>query len=289
MSYESFKLDFVGIAESKSASTWIYKCLLEHPEICGYKKKEAHFFTRFYDKGIDWYVSLFEHCPDRAVIGEYTPGYMRNRKAAERLHKHFPNVKLIACLRNPLDRLVSKYNADYVSGKIYADIDEFVDNFKLDALLYYSHLSRFLELFPSKNILVLIYDDIAKDPAAFIQNIYRFLGVDDSFVPEAASKRVNLTSRDKFKYPAINRMVKRIHKTANRRKAGRIVVKTLKSVGGKNLLRFVLRHNRTKRQGEQPVRKIMPSQEKQDMVRQYCREDIQKLEKFLDRALNEWK
>ncbi len=41
----NFKVDFIGIGAQKAATSWIAKCLIEHPEICLAASKETHFFS----------------------------------------------------------------------------------------------------------------------------------------------------------------------------------------------------------------------------------------------------
>ncbi len=106
------KIDFIGIGAAKAASTWIFTCLNEHPEICSDSRKETNFFSRYYNykKGIKYYYSLFSHCSEDKIKGEFSPTYISSPQAPYLIYKHFPEVKLIACLRNPVDRAYSEYN-----------------------------------------------------------------------------------------------------------------------------------------------------------------------------------
>ena len=99
--------DFIGIGASKAASSWIFSCLKEHPEICVSSKKEINFFNKpyNYNKGIEHYKSFFKHCPKKSIKGEFTPNYINSTQVPQLIHKHFPNVKIIACLRNPIDKI----------------------------------------------------------------------------------------------------------------------------------------------------------------------------------------
>jgi len=56
---------------------------------------------------------------------------------------------------------------------------------------YLEHLQKFLALYPRESILILLYDDILKNPGAIIQEVYRFLQVDSSFVPPSMNVRIN--------------------------------------------------------------------------------------------------
>lgn len=103
--------DFIGIGVMKAATTWIFQCLVEHPDICGSSKKEIHFFDRpeNYKKGLEYYKAFFNNCSHDKVKGEYTPRYIFSKDAPELIYKNFLDVKIIACLRNPVDRAASHY------------------------------------------------------------------------------------------------------------------------------------------------------------------------------------
>ena len=52
-------------------------------------QKEINFFTWHYHVGLPWYLS--------------------HPEAPARIRQHFPDVKIIALLRNPIDRAYSQY------------------------------------------------------------------------------------------------------------------------------------------------------------------------------------
>jgi len=197
---DNFKIDFIGIGAQRCATSWIFKCLQEHSQICAFVKKEAAFFNDE-RKNFEWYKSLFGHCATTAIKGEYSPHYMHpeydpKQKTAERIKNTFPDVKIIACLRNPIERARSQYFLEKLRNK------ETAPTFKkailknhhkyIEAGFYYTLLKKYLELFPRENILILIYEDIRKSPIGFIQNIYSFLGVDSNFVPPSVNKKVSV-------------------------------------------------------------------------------------------------
>ena len=100
----NFQIDFVGIGAGKSATTWIYYCLKEHPQICCSSKKETAFFGKSwwewgggnYEKGMGWYETFFNHCPKDAIKGEFCTRYISDSDSPYLIKKHFPKVKIIA-------------------------------------------------------------------------------------------------------------------------------------------------------------------------------------------------
>ncbi|MGM0588333.1 MAG: sulfotransferase domain-containing protein [Bacteroidota bacterium] len=185
----------------KTASTWIYRCLKEHPEIFVTDRDASHFFTVNYYKGVEWYHSLYRDKVDEEVVFDTTPSYIRDEDAARRIYEYNPNAKLVFNLRNPIDRAFSHYWHEKHKGKINFEFSEAVlysgiGNFDLyqnwiKSGFYYKMIAKYLEYFGRDNVLILVYEDLKKDSVEFIQNIYRFSEVDDSFIPKSAQTVIN--------------------------------------------------------------------------------------------------
>jgi hypothetical protein len=212
------RIDFVGVGANKCGTTWIYKCLEEHPEICMGRPKEIHYFSskdntgrNVHSKGIDFYFSHFSHCESDRLIGEVGPKYFTDPHAAENIQQHFPDVKILISIRHPIDRALSGYNhqaSKYGEDRPYASFSDAVaDPAFLDKhIRYYDDLKRFFDRFPRENIYVGIYEQLKENPKEFIQDMYRFLGVDDTFVPPSVDVRYNAASQ---RYDTKNRAIKR--------------------------------------------------------------------------------
>lgn len=59
---------------------------------------------------MDYYLSHFESCNQEKVADEFTPRYLYDKDAVERIKKHLPNTKVIICIRNPTNRAISHVN-----------------------------------------------------------------------------------------------------------------------------------------------------------------------------------
>lgn len=195
--------DFIGVGAQKAGTSWIYACLYEHPEIC-IPVKEIHFFSHEdkWNKGKPWYESHFAKCEARQKAGEFCTTYLSHPKAARRIHNYYPSAKLLACLRNPVDRAFSNYVNDIKAGvvpsavsfgEVLADHPEYIQRG-----FYSNQLRRFLDIFPRSNIYVCLYEDIEADPLKFIQRMYKFIGVNDKYVPEMLDKRINVSRIPRF-------------------------------------------------------------------------------------------
>ena len=188
--------DFIVIGPAKAGSRWIYECLREHPSICMAKNtKGTRFFERYYDRGIGWYANFFKHCDNDLIKGEVDETYISCPEAAERIYRHIPDVKLITCLRNPIDRTFSAYLYFSRMGIIKESFETALDSYRkilISDTLYYDHLSNYLKYFPKDNILIMLFDDLEKNSAQFIEKIYGFLSIDTTFKPSVLHARINI-------------------------------------------------------------------------------------------------
>src|SRR5262249_22447178 len=102
--------DFVVVAANRCGTSALSAGLRSHPEVFIPSHKEIHFFDRHFDRGESWYRAHFERAGDARVVGEATPGYLYRADATERLTALLPNARLLAIIRNPVDRAYSNYS-----------------------------------------------------------------------------------------------------------------------------------------------------------------------------------
>lgn len=194
--------NFLIIGAPRAGTTWAAKNMMDHPQIFMPRIKEVHFFDANYEKGMDYYEAFFSDAKDQIAVGEATPEYLYIPEVAARIHQHLPNAKLIVSLRNPVERLYSRYwnsKAKYVSNR---DLS-FEEKIKQKPLFigegfYYDHLTRYYRLYPREQILVLLYDDLEKDPHGFLSEIYKFLGVDPEFTSDYQEIKINSAAAKKY-------------------------------------------------------------------------------------------
>jgi len=189
-------IDFIGIGAQKSGTSWAYTCLYEHPEVC-IPVKEIHFFSRpRYSEGTAWYENHFKHCAPGAKRGEWSTSYLYSEEAPKRIHACYPDAKILAILRNPVDRAYSQYRNTVRSGEISKDMtfEEYSakDESTWKQGLYAEQLERYFQYFKREQVLVMIYEDIKKDPVAFMRRIHEFLNVEPDFVSSMVHTEVNV-------------------------------------------------------------------------------------------------
>ena len=292
---------FIGIGSPRSASSWIYNCLREHPEICTSILKETRFFSKYYKfrRGLKFYLSFFKNCPELIKTGEFSTDYMMSPKVPYLIHKYFPNVKLIACLRNPVDKIISlyRYRVDRKSNLTILKSDpEIIKNYStfLEEGYYYKQLIPYFQLFPRSNILILIYDDLKKNPIKCMRNIYKFLELKNfEFIPPKVMQKRNISGYKvgKNKIPLINSFIFRISFImGNFKKLKRIFLR-MRIV--EILERFTLFNTEIINSNPDNVREVYNNQfmEKKvkTLLKKSYKKDIEKLEILIEKNLECWK
>ncbi len=105
---------FIIVGSQKAGTTSLYLYLANHSEIQPSATKEAHFFNMSYDRGIAYYHSIFPLQLDKRFTFDATPDYIDHPLVPSLCSKHYPNIKLVLLLRDPVDRAFSHFN--FVQG-----------------------------------------------------------------------------------------------------------------------------------------------------------------------------
>jgi hypothetical protein len=187
--------DFVIIGATKAATTWLSYNLGAHPEVF-LPTQEIHYFSRFHDRGGDWYRAQFQGGQNARLIGEKSASYLADAATPLRLHDLLPRARLIAQLRNPIERAYSDYCMHYRRGQVSTDIDRYLDPARtpiprlLDHGFYHRQLMPFMRVFPREQIRILLYDDIRRRPSQVFADVCGFLGIDDTVAPQSGESRI---------------------------------------------------------------------------------------------------
>ena len=103
--------DFIIIGTQRGGTTSLYQYLGVHPDVGRAYRKEVHYFDRYFENGIDWYMAHFPVRGKFRVVGEASPFYIFHPKAPERIQAAKLQSKFILLLRNPVDRAYSQYHS----------------------------------------------------------------------------------------------------------------------------------------------------------------------------------
>jgi sulfotransferase family protein len=287
--------NFLIVGAMKSGTTALYYYLEKHPQIYMSPVKEPNFFCLEGREGadphsvidIEAYRNLFKGVSKEKVFGEASHCYLYEPAAIERIKHHVPRAKFIAILRNPIDRAYSHFLhmvrngteplADFVQALREEEVGSRPDRTFQDYIgigLYHRQVKRYFDTFGRDRTRVYLYEDLNKAPLDTLQDASRFLGVDDSFVPDVSLRR-NVSGQPKHK--ALDRLLRRPNpvKTA---------LKLYLPVG----LRWRLSEafdDLKARNLAQP--EPLPREVRQQLVEVY-REDVRNLEELIDRDLSGW-
>ena len=175
--------DFIIIGAMKSATSTLYRQLQCQPGICLTTPKEPNFFSDDdqYQRGPEWYESLFEPASPNDLLGEASTHYTKlptHPKTLERMLQHVPAAKLIYVMRHPLDRLVSHYLHCSRLKEIRSRLNRAVTTFPelVDYGRYATQLSPFLDTYGASNVLLVFFDRLRCRPQEELERVCRFIG-----------------------------------------------------------------------------------------------------------------
>lgn len=209
--------NFLIIGAAKSGTTSLYYYLKQHPQIFMSPVKEPSFFAiegepmnirgpggpakrSFWIADLASYRALFEGVRDERAVGEASVLYMYHPQAAERIRRYNPEMKLIAVLRNPVERAYSSFCflaenaaeplADFEAALAAEEARirerwEHLWHYKSMGY-YYQQLKRYYERFDRSQVRVYLYEEFNRDNLRVLQDIFRFLEVDSGFVPNTS-------------------------------------------------------------------------------------------------------
>lgn len=233
----SFRLlpDFLIIGYYKSGTTSLYDYLVQHENIGAALRKEIHFFSFSYWRGLNWYRSYFPTIYEKRKIeaktgkkfltGEASPQYIFHPYSLERIRKDLPQAKLILLLRNPVDRAYSHYIHEKKHGNELLqtfeeaiDLDEkrhkvMLSKFEKNEIKehnnkvylspyirmgqYIIEIKKLYKIFSKNQILVLKTSDLDNSPKDTVDTVLEFLDM-------PSSDKINFTKKNVGTYSKMN-------------------------------------------------------------------------------------
>lgn len=190
------KINFMIVGTQKAGTTALYEYLKQHPQICMPVRKEAHFFDddkQFKDNEPNYsgYHELFKVNENHLAIGDATPITMYWPNALDRVHDYNPDMKVIAILRNPIDRAYEHWWMEKSLGfeplsfieAVHAEFSRLKNPVMkrrtsyIDRGFYASQVKRMLNLFPNTT-KIFLYEYYRSYNIQVVNEVCDFLGVD---------------------------------------------------------------------------------------------------------------
>jgi tetratricopeptide (TPR) repeat protein len=198
--------NFIIIGAAKAGTTSLYHYLSQHPQILPAVKKEVGFFNHndYLKLTLNWYLSHFPTIPQSIgfLTGEATPSYLIS-DIQQQVFEFFPQIKLIAILRNPVERAISHYyhrfkhgwennsleqaiNSELAMSEELAHSEQIEQFYREKGLvyllggLYFHHLKRWMTVFPRQQFLILTNEQLLNEPESTMKQIYDFLALPDN-------------------------------------------------------------------------------------------------------------
>ena len=290
---------FLLIGAAKAGTTSLYDALGQHPDIYTSPVKEPSFFAfggkrpdyrgpgdaAWLDRipgDIEAYQALFSGRTTEKAAGEGSHWYLYSEQAPATIRQHVPDVRLIAMLRDPADRAYSTFLHLRRTGQ--ETLPSFEEALRHEAARvangwgwghyvrrgrYGEQLRRYYDHFRPEQIRVCLYEDFQHDPHGLLGDLYRFLGVQDDFVPDLSARR-NVSGLPK--HPRLHRLLR----------AGLPLYRLFRPLVPTGVRRAALRrYNRDL--AKPPLQPVLRRQ-----IITELRDDIVQLQALIDRDLQSW-
>ena len=205
-------LDFVVIGAQKCATTTLFELLRQHPRVNLPIEKEVPFFTRDDCSPDAWqsFAQRYFGAEDGRLWGKVSPQYMANPEVPGRLAAAMPDTRIIALLRDPLERSRSHFRMGQRRATESRDFGtamsdclnpmalararagrapshdqgyESEGDFYLAWSEYGRIFSTYRRYFPARQILTLFTEDLEQNPRGVLDQVLTFLGLNDEFQP----------------------------------------------------------------------------------------------------------
>jgi hypothetical protein len=297
--------DFLIIGAGKSGTTSLDNYLKQHPDIFVSQVKEPNFFAleglsipkndpdQFFHfpwsvTTLEKYRELFQNARPGQMVGETSPMYLYGERAPANIKKYVPNAKLVVILRQPADRVYSRYmhlaQEHRVPGKGFEDIFNrdgvwWKRNDLVNEGFYHKHLSRYFELFPLSNILVILYEELNKNRDKTVRDIFSFLGVRSDITIDT---RPEFNPSGLIKNKFIDRIIgKRSPIFSTLSKLSPSLYEKLKTNPTLGRYFYQMRKKNLEKPYFDPVMRAR-------ITNEIYREDILQLQKLIDKDLSHW-
>ena len=289
--------NFLIVGAAKAGTTSLYEYLRQHPDIFMPEWKELSFFIgdpcgplHKVRSPVHYYM-VFSGVKQQKAIGEASTSYLYDRDSPAIIKTKLGTIKILIILRDPVAMSYSLYNhQSRKEGETIADFEAALaaemkrlsdpafkkscygwhaNYYYFQRGLYYEQVKRYYDTFGKDHVKIFLFDEIAQDAVGVIQEAYRFLDVDDAFVPNI---RVHNRAGGIISIP-------RFWQDAG------LLLKTSQYIFSKNIFKKI--PHLLRNVGRKPPGPINPDTER-NLRRQFY-DDICRLEQLIGKDLSAWK
>lgn len=245
--------------------------------------KEIHYFSRYPNNPPNWYQSFFDHAENQPVVGERSNTYFCDAQAIQRIKALLPSVRLLAVLRNPVDRAYSNYCMNYRDRTVTESIDQVLDpdlqlqtgpNLTLEQGFYFKHTERLYQTFPRSNIKIMFFEELKANPEEFLSHVCDFLNVKSNKPDSMSRKPENVRPHSEY-----SRLVAPLVEFAEQLRFTHYLVQKI----GPRARAALKRKLKTRPISYPPLSDLLKAK-----LAAYYYDDIRQLESLVERDLSQW-
>lgn len=182
---------FIVLGGHKCGTSSLHNYLAQHPEIYMPRIKGTDFFNREGSSetitSIERYQAFYQEMTNEKIAGEVSSVYLYSKGACDAIKKYLPEAKLIAVLRNPVERAFSHFNQLPETKKRDRNFSEIFDEKKVLRNGFYSTpLNMYFDSFGRDRIKILLFDSLRNDKKCFFYSIFQWVGVNPNFMPDTS-------------------------------------------------------------------------------------------------------
>lgn len=313
---ENILPNFLVIGAAKCGTTSLYHYLRQHPDVYmspikepnhfstdinpeefspeyklheRQKNLDVHSYVRGDMKEPQWgayvtsetdYRLLFRFADGKKRIGEISNSYLYSHTAADEINKRLKDVKLIAILRNPVDRAYSHYQANIRDGRALLPFRQELEkdiakpekgwgksHLYIELGMYTAQIKRYKELFSPEQLLILFFDDLKKNTPAVIDSVFKHLHLQN--IPVNYEERHN-----EARTPKNKRLIHLLTQTGLKRRVFRMLPVSIQSP----VKSMFFKEGKSEKM----------SHEDRAWLTEIFRDEIRKLESEMNRDLSDW-
>lgn len=269
---------FFILGPPRTGTSWLHETL-GPSTILPSPTKETRFFDRHFHRGLDWYLAHFPESSDRRPMGEVAPTYFASADARVRIAELIPDAKVICVFRNPVERVLSLYRLKRAYGMLPWTFEQAMkkDPELFDSGRYATHLKAWCKALGEKQVLVMVYEDLQRNPLAYLNRLTDFLGI--ARIPLTHSQHRVINASEGLTHPRNYFLTRTAAGMADWFKAVRLD-RVLAAAKHKYFLKFLLRSGSS-------FESLPP--ERTRRLYELFRPEIEELEAMLNRDFPTWK